>query len=87
MDIVPSRKPQQVTYSQYERYIPEKVELIKGNLLYSEQERIELLLLLLYNVGLETFIQHLPKESVSELKSLLECSEKKDSSKTTKKGG
>lgn len=72
MDIVPFRKPQQITYSQYERYTPEKIELIKGNLLYSEQERIDLLMLLLYNVGLETFIQHLPKESVSELKSLLE---------------
>jgi hypothetical protein len=75
MEIIPSRKPQPVTYSQYERYTPESFELIKGNLLCSEQERINLLLLLLYNVGLESFVQHLPKETISELKSLLESSE------------
>ena len=76
MDIVPSREPQQVTYSQYERYTPEKVELIKGNLLYSEQERINLLLLLLYNVGLEAFLQHLPEKTIQELTSLLSSNEK-----------
>lgn len=77
MDIVPSREPQQVTYSQYKRYTPEKVELIKGNLLYSEQERINLLLLLLYNVGLEAFLQHLPEKTIQELTSLLSSNEKK----------
>ncbi|ESU73438.1 hypothetical protein T260_02445 [Geobacillus thermopakistaniensis] len=84
MKIIPSRKPQPVTYSQYERYTPEKLELVQGDLLWSDQERIDLLMLLLYNVGLEAFIQQLPPKSISELKSLLECSEKKDSAKTTK---
>lgn len=84
MDIVPAKKPQKITYSQYERYTPEKLELVQGDLLWSDQERIDLLMLLLYNVGLEAFIQHLPPKSISELKSLLECSEKKDSAKTTK---
>ncbi|MGG1289843.1 hypothetical protein ABE218_00325 [Bacillus smithii] len=76
MKMIPSKNPQPITYSQYERYTPEKLELINRNLLGSEQERIELLLLLLYNVGLETFLQHLPEETISELKTLLESSEK-----------
>lgn len=43
MKLIPSKNPQTITYSQYERYISGKLELIKGNLLWSEQERIELL--------------------------------------------
>lgn len=82
MEIIPSKNPQKITYSQYERYTPEKLELLDGNLLWNEQERMNLLLLLIYNVGLESFVQHLPKESISELKSLLESSEKQVSAKT-----
>lgn len=33
MKIIPSKNPQTITYSQYERYTPEKLDLIKGNLL------------------------------------------------------
>jgi hypothetical protein len=75
MEIIPSKNPQKITYSQYERYTPERLELLNGNLLWNEQERMNLLLLLLYNVGLEALVQHLPKESISELKSLLGSSE------------
>jgi hypothetical protein len=82
MKMIPSKNPQTITYSQYERYTPEKLELINGNLLWSEQERIELLLLLLYNVGLETFLRHLPEETISELKTLLESSEKQGCANT-----
>lgn len=82
MEMIPSKNPQKITYSQYERYTPEKLELLDGNLLWNEQERMNLLLLLIYNVGLESFVQHLPKESISELKSLLESSEKQVSAKT-----
>jgi hypothetical protein len=77
MDIVPAPKAQKITYSQYERYTPEKLELVQGDLLWSEQERINLLLLLLYNVGLETFLQHLPEKTIQELTSLLSSNEKK----------
>jgi hypothetical protein len=80
MEIIPSRKPKTVTYSQYERYTPEKIEFQNGNLLWNEQERMNLLLLLLYNVGLESFVQHLPKETISELKSLLESSSEEQGS-------
>ncbi|MEW5323798.1 hypothetical protein V2J23_17265 [Geobacillus thermoleovorans] len=72
MKMIPSRNPQKITYSQYKRYTPEKLELLNGNLLWNEQERMNLLLMLLYNVGLEALIQHLPKESRNELKFLLE---------------
>jgi hypothetical protein len=40
MKMIPSKNPQTITYSQYEQYTPEKLELIKGNLLWSEQERL-----------------------------------------------
>jgi hypothetical protein len=81
MEMIPSKNPQKITYSQYERYTPEKLELLDGNLLWNEQERMNLLLLLLYNVGLEALVQHLPKESRNELKSLLESIDKQDSAK------
>lgn len=81
MDIIPSQKPKTITYSQYERYTPESLELAEGNLLWSEEERINLLLLLLYNTGLEALVQHLPKQSIKELKSLLENNEKQVSTK------
>ncbi|GLH64479.1 MULTISPECIES: hypothetical protein [Bacillaceae] len=77
MDIVPAPKAKKITYSQYERYTPEKLELVQGDLLWSEQERINLLLLLLYNVGLEAFLQHLPEKTIQELTSLLSSNEKK----------
>jgi hypothetical protein len=81
MEIIPSKNPQKITYSQYERYTPEKLELLDGNLLWNEQERMNLLLLLLCNVGLEALVQHLPKESRNELKFLLESIDKQDSAK------
>ncbi|WP_163152591.1 hypothetical protein [Anoxybacillus sp. MB8] len=81
MKIIPSKNPQKITYSQYKRYTPEKLELLDGNLLWNEQERMNLLLLLLYNVGLESFVQHLPKESRNELKSLLESIDEENSAK------
>jgi hypothetical protein len=81
MEMIPSKNPQKITYSQYERYTPEKLELLDGNLLWNEQERMNLLLLLLCNVGLEALVQHLPKESRNELKSLLESIDKQDSAK------
>ena len=77
MDIVPAPKAKKIIYSQYERYTPEKLELVQGDLLWSEQERINLLLLLLYNVGLEAFLQHLPEKTIQELTSLLSSNEKK----------
>lgn len=70
-DIIPRKEPQKVTYEQYQKYTPEKIEVINNNLFFSEQERINMLMLLMLNIGLDTVVQNLPRETVIELRKIL----------------
>lgn len=70
--LTPKRKSQAVDYTTYDKYTPgeHKLELIKGEFL-SEEEKINLTLLCLYNMGLGKFVEFLPTESRRELQELL----------------
>lgn len=67
MELIPRKEPQKITYQQYEKYAPEKIEMFQNNLFFSETERINTLLLLMQNLDLETIVNFLPKEAKKEL--------------------
>lgn len=60
--IKPDLKPQLVNYEMFCDYTPEKLELLDGILLGDIEESKKLLLLLLYNIGLEEAVKLAPKE-------------------------
>jgi hypothetical protein len=69
--LIPKAKGQKISYADLIDF-PEKVEMIDGNLLFSEREKKAVLLAYTTNFGLEFFVSLLPKESLKELKGLLE---------------
>lgn len=71
-ELIPGKEPQRLRYGIWSEYTPEKLELIDGEALYGGEQRDRMLLMLVYNTGLEHLVNMLPKESVEELKRLLE---------------
>jgi hypothetical protein len=71
--LIPKKEAQEVTVSIREEYTPHdyKLELIDGVFLPFNNEREKMLLLCLYNMGLENFVKLLPNESKEILKELL----------------
>ena len=71
--LVPLKEAQRLTCEQWDMYTPyeNKLELWDGEALCDLQEREDLLLVLLYNIGLECFVKMLPEESKKILKELL----------------
>lgn len=54
------------------KQFPEKIELFNGDFRFTESEKNALLLACITNFGLEFLIDTLPKESLKELKDLLD---------------
>lgn len=73
MQLVPKRAAQKVTYDMWNEYTPyeNKLELYDGEALGGDEQRDKMLLLLVYNTGLEHFVHLLPVESKGILKQLL----------------
>lgn len=71
MEIIPRREPQKITFQQFEENTPEKIEMYEKNLFFNEKERINMLKLLIMNVGMETMVKNLPKETRKELTEIL----------------
>ncbi|NRD76653.1 hypothetical protein HPT25_04005 [Bacillus sp. BRMEA1] len=69
-EIIPIAKGQEIDYYTL-RGFPEKFEIAKGELLWSEEEKKQVILGVLKNTGLRFFVSILPKDSLSELKKLL----------------
>lgn len=72
MELIPRREPQKITYQQYEENTPEKIEMYQNNIFFDETERIKMLNLLMTNVGMETMVKNLSKETRRELIGILE---------------
>lgn len=72
--LIPKKEAQEVTISIREKYTPyeNKLELVDGVFLPFNNEREKMLLLCLYNMGLENFVKLLPDESKEILKELLQ---------------
>lgn len=49
----PTAWPQEISAQEFERFVPDKIELVNGMLLDSEAARRDLLVVLLKNCGLE----------------------------------
>lgn len=74
MKLVPTKDPQKLTFEIWDQSTPyeNKLELIDGNAFWSTEERDNLLLALVYNVGLQHFIKILPEESRQAIRELLD---------------
>lgn len=57
--IIPKLNPQKVNYSIWKRHTPyeNKLELIDGECFWGDEQRDKMTLMLVYNMGLERFIQ------------------------------
>ncbi len=71
--LIPKMDGQKITYADVEQF-PEKIEVFDGDFGFTEREKKALLLVYLTNFGLEFLIDVLPKESLRELKDLLDKS-------------
>ena len=49
----PTAWPEEISVQEFERFVPDKIELVDGKLLDSEEARLDLLAVLLKNCGLE----------------------------------
>lgn len=67
MELAPRREPQKITYQQYEGN-SEKIEMYQNDIFFDEQERLKVLNLLMTNVGMETMVKNLSKETRRDLK-------------------
>ncbi|WP_110113996.1 hypothetical protein [Bacillus sp. CGMCC 1.16541] len=72
MELIPRREPQKITYQQYEENTPEKTEMYQNDIFFDEAERIKMLNLLMTNVGMETMVKNLSRETQRELIDILE---------------
>lgn len=72
MELIPRREPQKITYQQYEENTPEKIEMYQNDIFFDEQERLKMLYLLMTNVGMETMVKNLSKDTRRELMGILE---------------
>lgn len=70
-ELIPLKEPQRLKYKVWSEYTPEKLELMDGEALYGGEQRDRMLLMLVYNTGLEHLIDMLPKESVEILKEIV----------------
>lgn len=84
MELTPRRKPQEIAYKYFEKFIPEKIEMYQNNLFFNETERINTLLLLMQNLSLETMVKNLPIESRIVLGEILKETEKDKDTTTVK---
>ncbi|MFO1443302.1 hypothetical protein KDN24_08775 [Bacillus sp. Bva_UNVM-123] len=78
--LIPKIEAQPINYKIYEEYTPgeNKLELWDGVFLPFKKERQKMLMLCLFNMGLQEFIRILPKESKEELFHLLQQELKDD---------
>jgi hypothetical protein len=72
--LFPKKEAQPINYKIYEEYTPaeNKLELIDGVFLPFNSERQKMMMLCLFNMGLQEFISLLPQESKEELFHLLQ---------------
>ncbi|SNX54451.1 hypothetical protein [Thermoanaerobacterium sp. RBIITD] len=72
-ELIPLKEPQRLTCEQWAQYTPyeNKLELFDGQALGDLRERENMIIALVYNIGLEHFIKILPQESKAILKELL----------------
>lgn len=71
LNLIPKAEGQKITYKDVEQF-PEKIELFNGDFGFTESEKKALLLVYITNFGLEFLIETLPRESLKELKDLLD---------------
>ena len=71
--LIPKREAQLIDYKMYEEYTPveNKLEMVNNVFLPFNNEREKMLLLCLFNMGLQEFVSILPHESKEELIHLL----------------
>lgn len=71
--LIPKKAAQKVSFEIWNEYTPyeNKLELIDGEALWGDEQRDRMLLMLVYNTGLEYFVNLLPDESKSILKELI----------------
>ena len=72
--LIPMKEAQPINFEIFEGFTPgeHKLELWSGVFLPFNNEREKMLLLCLFNMGLQEFIRILPEESKEELYSLLQ---------------
>ncbi|MED3575846.1 hypothetical protein [Cytobacillus praedii] len=72
--LIPKKEAQPINYEIYEGFTPgeNKLEMLRGNFLPFNDERRKMLMLCLYNMGLQEFVRTLPQESKEELFRLLQ---------------
>lgn len=73
MKLIPQHKGQKLNLAIWEQYTPAemKFELAAGEAFWGGEERDKLLLMLIYNAGLEKVVELLPDESKETLHQLL----------------
>ncbi|MDQ0163969.1 hypothetical protein [Aeribacillus alveayuensis] len=71
LNLIPKAEGQKITYKDLEQF-QEKIELFNGDFGFTESEKKALLLVYITNFGLEFLIETLPRESLKELKDLLD---------------
>lgn len=72
--LIPKKEAQAINYKIYEEYTPaeNKLELMNGVFLPFNDERQKMIMLCLFNIGIQEFINLLPQESKEELFHLLQ---------------
>ena len=72
--LIPVEEPQRLTCEQWAQYTPyeNKLELFDGQALADLRERENMIIALIYNIGLKHLIKILPSESKTILKELLD---------------
>lgn len=68
--LVPLAKAQKIEYNTILKF-PERTEIVRGKLLWSDEEIRSVILGVLTNTGLEFLVSILPKESLNELRNML----------------
>jgi hypothetical protein len=67
MEIIPRKEPQRISFEQYQEHTPEKLEMYENNVFFTEEERINMLKLLMTNVGIKVMVENLLPEARKEL--------------------
>lgn len=72
-ELIPLKEPQRLTCEQWAQYTPyeNKLELFDGQALADLRERENMIVALIYNIGLKHFVKILPQESKAILKELI----------------
>lgn len=71
--LIPRKDAQPINYKMYEEFTPRgnKLEMVSGIFLPFNNEKQKMLILCLFNMGLQEFVRILPQESKEELFHLL----------------